>query len=1762
MHVVLRACDARHCNRYAINVTFGQYSYLHATRVGEAKQPGPVKCADESVIMVANVTAIYGKHNRINEIPFTVACVSETSATRVAQADYGHWSRKAGVKVVWSEAVGDRTSCKDGREGFRGESLGVACLSRVPVRPWRGCVQPHVVESRRVLPVIVRMPFAEIMCLTIYGFPRCHPQARQKNNWLLEEAYRLATDARMPFIVGGDFNDKPTSMAAYAAFEAIGCIEACAWSELRGQPLPPTCKGSTSHDTAILHPLLVPWIQHMQVCHEHAFDVHSPLLITFKAPQEGPKGRILVQPHSFAKLRIDRRQWEVRYAALPKTGRRGSVLEQFRQWTSDVEKSLEHTMREQTEQPAQRLTKRMLGRCGGINLQQAQPTYAPKSARDGGYEPPDEVFALQTRLKVRQVRRLQTLYRAVKFQGGETFRCLPCSRQSARVAQSHLEWKAILHGRGYGNKWSNWIAKELHLSYLPLTSPDLCQLEQYLHATKADCDEAAKAEAENRREAFKIRLQNDFKRNHGKTVYKVVRQAGGKPLANVPHTLSCDVTLMRCTRGKTVLRASRECSWRVGQQATFGGACVTIQRTEGTTVEVRVEDGIIPSQGILQQRQVCLLPDELFAGVREFWGGIWNRDTRQEEQSSESWQAFEQEIESIQFPETMKVEVDTSSLEIWQQTIRRMQSRRAAGFDGWRPEEFKLLPATAVADLSGIGNMIYDCAIPPELMAARMVLLEKRQEPTGFHDSRPITILGVLCRLLSKIVADQILSAWSKVLPETISGGLPLRGSRDLSFIQQAQVEHAHDHNTPIYGFTLDLVKAFNCFPRKPLAMLFRKVGLDTRVYKWWLRSLECMERYPVLHGVYGEPIGSTTGVPEGDSMSVVSMILISSAYYFRLLTPRVTPYTYADNWSWLALDVKSQVQTMIRLLNLLESMRLKVDFAKSWVWDTRGVEKSGLPQLLLLFPGGGCPLKAKRHVKDLGTAMHYGPQVTLVSIEDRLQSVEPILRRLHYCDIPVDDKATAVQSAIWPRALYGSEAQYIGETHFSKLRRRVAHALVGDFRYVNPIMVHVLVSERVMDPVVYTVVSMLRLWRRLHVSSRELAEELYDAAVNMDLSFKSGPAHALRLYAHKLQWTLLDGGWVQVPYGASFCLFEVSSREAARVVKAAWDRNVAVMLNDRKGVPMGPLDPALVRKVLPKLTQKDRKCLSMNLTGGFQSACIKHKWNKSHDEACELCGQPDTRPHRILQCEAMKHVRERHKEAMQALEKRPQWVYIILPQLHRGQHELTLYHHSHPHIQSFDVTPCSEGLVFFTDGSVDIPTHVGVRQASYAVIQAMKIDSPEVLAMREVPEYQCKHVAFVRGAQTISRAELSAVISVAKSVNAIEESTQVTIYTDSQYVCNLVGDVNQGRHLSRQHKRANWDLIVQLAQWWKPQQFKLLKVKAHRKIENATDPRDMYLIIGNQKADEAAKLPTQVQSREVRQLKQTVLQHDEENLSHVEHVLRYWCDLNVSRIAVLEERKSQAQQELARDEGLADTKVVRAMLALRDAHAPPYRSVTLPALQATEAQAIPQGPRAALQVWQWVQLLQWPERYAEEPHSWGITWFELYINFVLCVGSPLPVPIPGKGNAKQKHFSVDQKEIQLLSAKARSVHVMSNALRTICCNLRSVTGQRLMPDYVQSGAKSMMKMCDASGKDIQSGLMPRPKLPHQDETVKLVWQFIQSCGEKVTLSKEINDIPNRAAVHLLEENIPPELEPSESRKINDKLRGQVKRRLQHEQVA
>ncbi len=832
--------------------------------------------------------------------------------------------------------------------------------------------------------------------------------------------------------------------------------------------------------------------------------------------------------------------------------------------------------------------------------------------------------------------------------------------------------------------------------------------------TEHDANLSCQQEAILRRQFSKKQMETSIHEGSGKMIYKILKDEPIKSLHEVPYDYEVKASLCRSSKDKTCCQVDPQHRLQIPGKAKFGEAQVVLKDDSRGIITFQILEGNVPSRGLITQKQFALTPNEISDQFRKFWQPYWIRES-----SIEQWDDFVEELESIPLPRyDLQVILDDPA--IWHATIKSLKNGKAFGVCGWRHEELKLLPYAAIEHLVMAFKVIFQKGLSANMMKARTVLLAKIPEPLGMQHTRPITILSTIVRLVSKICANQLLSQLGQVLPVQISGGLPHRGSKDLSLQQQFAIEKALTNTTGMGGYTMDLVKAFNLIPRWPLKQLFLRIGIPEIVISFWFGNLSKLTRYPQIGVALGSPMESTCGIPEGDSLSVLGMIVLSATFFFKILKTTISPFSYADNWSWLAEDTKEHFRTLVQILNFVACLQMKIDHTKSWAWGTNKMFKDQAKDFHHLFPNGDSEFLILQTAKDLGMQMHYNKQRMLGSILDRVQAGVKRAQRLEWLPIDVNDKAHFIQTSVWPAALYSGESQAIGQKHFNALRRAATKALTGDHRFASTFLACSALCPELQDPLIYVVSHSLRSIRRLYTYHPSLAREFVSYVVSFNGKFSVGPASALKIYLNRIGWSIQENGDLNGPFYLRMNVFTSSGKEMQRELTMGWQSMVYSQIEHRKGCNH-KFNLTLTKKVFQSLSEQERSIIALNIIGGFQPSAVKRIWADDENGECEFCGETDSRQHRILHCHVLAEIRNQHQDAINILQTIcPDWIYLPLARLHPETSALNniLQSRSLPEPETLTITKVDDKTHFtcFTDGACILPTEPSSRRAAWGI--------------------------------------------------------------------------------------------------------------------------------------------------------------------------------------------------------------------------------------------------------------------------------------------------------------------------------------------------------------------------------------------------------------------------------------------------------------
>ena len=275
-------------------------------------------------------------------------------------------------------------------------------------------------------------------------------------------------------------------------------------------------------------------------------------------------------------------------------------------------------------------------------------------------------------------------------------------------------------------------------------------------------------------------------------------------------------------------------------------------------------------------------------------------------------------------------------------------------------------------------------------------------------------------------------------------------------------------------------------------------------------------------------------GCPEGDTWSVVAMVLINSTWINRLksLIQQVGASAFADNWSWWAPSLIEPRPPLHLTKTLGEWLGLSIDWGKTWAWSSKAGGARVMQQAVQeVFPQA--QVQVQINACDLGCPTTYHGVAKLGKLQERFEGAKSKLNRIQQAHWSLDTKIHMVCSSVLPGAFYGCELVAIGQQHLDTLRVSVAHALLGERSHsMNSAIFLNCASIQHLDPHMYV------LWRAVKAAQQFLQRcdaSLRDVFLRM-LATPSkvagqshGPASALREYFLRLGIISAPNGDIQV---------------------------------------------------------------------------------------------------------------------------------------------------------------------------------------------------------------------------------------------------------------------------------------------------------------------------------------------------------------------------------------------------------------------------------------------------------------------------------------------------------------------------------------------------------------------------------------------------------------------------------------------------------
>lgn len=585
------------------------------------------------------------------------------------------------------------------------------------------------------------------------------------------------------------------------------------------------------------------------------------------------------------------------------------------------------------------------------------------------------------------------------------------------------------------------------------------------------------------------------------------------------------------------------------------------------------------------------------------------------------------------------------------------------------------------------------------------------------------------------------------------------------------------------------------------------------------------------------QPVYSVTGLPEGDGLSCLGMLVVDVLFHcwHSHFFPLCEPVSYVDDWTILTTD-PTRMGDIFRCLNqFTNALDLLLDGKKTFVWSTSPVGRQCLRDQ---------GFNVETSCRMLGAHVQTTRKHTNATQMARIQELTSVWPKLKSSASPYELKLRAIRTAAWPKGLHAIAATTVSMQTFSMLRAGAMKGLGADGAGCNA-MVHLgLVERPSADPHFWAIVQTVRLVREcgvpeiVHQALFELATGNLDFALN-------GISATLLTRLQLLGWHVDTFQSIADDFG-SFSLFSISLAELQWRLEWSWLKVVAAHVGHRPGfVDLAMVDPARTRQWLAKLSVDDRAAYRKLLNGAHVTQDGKHYCQETESDICPYCPCSDSRFHRFWVCEHFADCRQDVSSAVLALiPNLPECVtcygWALRP---------TTYHQWFAMLAAVPVLavptlPWPECSVVhvFTDGTCTFPGYADLRYAAYSVVLA----DPSMQRSAEILD--CGPLPGLR--QTSVRAELYAVMRAIRF--AVCRGVRVVIWSDCLVVVRRLRRILMGGCVKINSPNA--DLWTQIADDVHAGcSVQITKVTAHQTLDSACSPLEEWCFLHNRYADHSA---------------------------------------------------------------------------------------------------------------------------------------------------------------------------------------------------------------------------------------------------------------------------------------------------------------------
>ena len=353
--------------------------------------------------------------------------------------------------------------------------------------------------------------------------------------------------------------------------------------------------------------------------------------------------------------------------------------------------------------------------------------------------------------------------------------------------------------------------------------------------------------------------------------------------------------------------------------------------------------------------------------------------------------------------------------------LKRWAKRKAAGSDGWKPDELKDLPDEALEALCAFFAVVEATGCWPSKLSSNLVAMLTKNGTADPGDRRPIVLLSAIYRLWAAARAAEM-RGWlvANHALQTGPAASAAAQAADLALILQ----QARTAGWQVDGLAVDWSKCYDRLPLSVLRAVADAAGIPPGIATPMLAAYSFPRRL-IADGLAGELYSPTCGLTPGCPAAThwLALLMFCWAQELKAHEPDIIHREYVDDLTAHRQhnNPDDAVTRVVRLIQITESLardtRLQLNVDKSRCFSTHAPTRAALT---------GSSIQAAAHFIDLGVDQHVGSRPCNAKRRKRTEEMAQRCSRIYLVPAPLHWRGNLTQASATSLGCYAPEANPI----------------------------------------------------------------------------------------------------------------------------------------------------------------------------------------------------------------------------------------------------------------------------------------------------------------------------------------------------------------------------------------------------------------------------------------------------------------------------------------------------------------------------------------------------------------------------------------------------------------------------------------------------------------------------------------------------------------------------------------------------------------